>query len=64
MQTTLKILAYVAKVAGLVASLNAIPFVSPSTGVIIFFIASVLKDTVNRVGDFLDDGKENQSFTS
>jgi len=63
MTTTLKILTYVAKVAGLVASLNAIPFVSPSTGVIIFFIASVLKDTINRIGDFLDDGKENSSFT-
>ncbi len=63
MTTTLKILTYVAKVAGLVASLNAIPFISPSTGVIVFFIASVLKDTVNRIGDFLDDGKENSSFT-
>ncbi|PAW75705.1 MAG: hypothetical protein B9S32_17330 [Verrucomicrobia bacterium Tous-C9LFEB] len=63
MTTTLKILTYVAKVAGLVASLNAIPFISPSTGVIVFFIASVLKDTINRIGDFLDDGKENSSFT-
>lgn len=63
MTTTLKILTYVAKVAGLVASLNAIPFISPSTGVIVFFIASVLKDTINRIGDFLDDGKENNSFT-
>lgn len=63
MTITLKVLTYIAKVAGLVASLNAIPFVSPSTGVIIFFVASVLKDTINRVGDFLDDGKENSSFT-
>ncbi len=62
MTTTLKILSYIAKVAGLVASLNAIPFVSPSTGVIVFFVASVFKDTINRVGDFLDDGAENQSF--
>lgn len=63
MTITLKVLTYIAKVAGLVASLNVIPFVSPATGVIIFFIASVVKDTVNRVGDFLDDGKENSSFT-
>ncbi len=62
MQNLLKVLTYIAKIAGLVASLNAIPFVSPSTGVIVFFIASVAKDTVNRIGDFLDDGAENQSF--
>jgi len=28
-----------------------------SAGVIIFFIASLLKDTVDRIGDFLDSGK-------
>lgn len=64
MTTTLKVLSYVGKVVGIVSALNAIPFVSPSTGVIIFFAASVLKDTINRVGDFLDDGTENQSFKS
>jgi hypothetical protein len=57
MSTTLLILSYVAKAAGFVATLNAIPFVSPSAGVIIFFSASLLKDTVDRVGDFLDNGK-------
>jgi hypothetical protein len=62
MQNLLKILTYIAKVAGLVASLNAIPFVSPSTGVILFFVASIIKDTVDRIGDFLDDGAENDSF--
>jgi hypothetical protein len=50
-------LSYVAKAAGFVATLNAIPFVSPSAGIIIFFSASLLKDTVDRVGDFLDNGK-------
>lgn len=63
MTTTLKVLTYVAKLLGFVSSLNAVPFVSSSTGIIIFFAASVLKDTIDRVGDFLDDGKENQSFT-
>ncbi len=57
MQTTLLILSYVAKAAGFVGTLNAIPGVPPSTGVIIFFLASLLKDTVDRVGDFLDNGK-------
>lgn len=57
MQTTLLVLSYIAKAAGFIAALNTIPGVSPSTGVIIFFIASLLKDTVNRIGDFLDNGK-------
>jgi hypothetical protein len=62
MTTALKILSYVGKAFGLVAALNTIPFVSPTVGAIIFFAASLLKDTVNRVGDFMDDGKENQSW--
>ncbi len=57
MQTTLLIFSYITKAAGFIATLNAVPFVSPSTGVIIFFVASLLKDTVARVGDFLDNGK-------
>lgn len=57
MQTTLLILSFIAKAAGFIATLNAIPFVSPSTGIIIFFCASLLKDTVDRVGDFLDNGR-------
>ena len=57
MPNILLILSYLAKAAGFVATLNAIPFVSPATGIVIFFIASLLKDTVDRVGDFLDNGK-------
>jgi hypothetical protein len=57
MSNTLLVLSYVAKAAGFVATLNAIPYVTPSTGVIIFFVASLPKDTVDRVGDFLDNGK-------
>jgi hypothetical protein len=57
MQTTLLVLSYIAKAAGFIATLNAIPGVSPANGVIIFFIASLLKDTINRIGDFLDNGK-------
>ena len=57
MQTTLLILSYIAKAAGFIATLNAIPGVAPSTGVVIFFIASLLKDTIDRIGDFLDHGK-------
>jgi hypothetical protein len=58
----LKYLSYVGKLAGFVSALNVIPFVDPQTGVIIFAAASLLKDSVNRIGDLLDDGKLNQSF--
>ena len=57
MSNILRILSYVAKAAGFVATLNVIPYVAPSTSVIIFFVASLLKDTVDRIGDFLDNGK-------
>lgn len=58
----LKILSYVAKVAGLVAALDTLPFIDPKLGVVIFAAASLLKDTVNRIGDLVDDGKPNESF--
>ena len=64
MQNTLLILSYIGKAAGFVSALNAIPLVSPSTGIIIFFVASLLKDTINRIGDFLDNGKEDHSWQS
>jgi hypothetical protein len=58
----LKYLSYVGKLAGFVSALNVIPFVDPKLGVLIFAAASILKDSVNRIGDLLDDGKPNQSF--
>jgi hypothetical protein len=60
----LKYLSYVGKLAGFVSALNVIPFVDPELGVLIFAAASILKDTVNRIGDILDDGKPNQTFKS
>ena len=58
----LKYLSFVGKVAGFVSALNAIPFVDPKIGVMVFAAASLLKDAVNRIGDLLDDGQPNQSF--
>jgi hypothetical protein len=58
----LKYLSYAGKVAGFVSAMHAIPFVDPQIGVMIFAAASLLKDSVNRIGDLLDDGKPNQSF--
>jgi hypothetical protein len=60
----LKYLSYVGKLAGFVSALNVIAFVDPQTGVIIFAAPSLLKDSANRIGDLLDDGKPNQSFKS
>jgi hypothetical protein len=57
MTNLLLVLSFIAKAAGFVATLNAIPGITPSEGVIIFFIASLVKDSVNRIGDFLDHGK-------
>jgi len=58
----LKYLALAGKVTGVVAGLGAIPFVSPQVGVLIFAVASILKDVTNRVGDLIDDGQINNSF--
>ena len=44
------------------SAMNVIPSGDPQTGVIVFAAASLLKDSVNRIGDLLDDGKPNQSF--
>lgn len=60
----LKYLSYVGKLAGFVAALDTVPFIDPKVGVVIFAAASILKDSVNRIGDLLDDGKVNQSFRS
>jgi hypothetical protein len=60
----LKILSYVGKLAWFVAALDTMPFIDPKLGVVIFVAASLLKDTVNRVGDLVDDGQPNQSFKS
>ena len=60
----LKYLSDVGKLAGFVSAMNVIPFVDPQTGVLIFAAASLLKESVNRIGDLLDDGKANKSFRS
>lgn len=59
---TLRILTWLGKVAGLLTALDAVPFVDPQYGIFIFAGASLIKDTVNRVGDLLDDGLNNQSY--
>lgn len=61
MQKTLKILSYIGKAVGFLGVID-VTAVSPKYGAIIFFAASMLKDSVNRIGDFLDDGKANNSF--
>jgi hypothetical protein len=58
----IKWLALAGKGLGILSGFGAIPFVSPEKGVLIFAVASVLKDVVNRIGDLVDDGKQNDSF--
>jgi hypothetical protein len=57
-------LTYLGKLAGFVAALDTLPFFDPMLGVVIFAAALLLKDTVNRMDDMLDDGKPNQSIQS
>jgi hypothetical protein len=58
----LKYLSLAGKLVGFVTALGSIPFVDPKVGIIVFAAASLLKDSVNRIGDLLDDGKPNFSF--
>ena len=57
-----KYITYFGKLAGFVSARNVIPFVDPAIGVLVFAAASLLKDTVNRIGDLVDDGLPNKSF--
>jgi hypothetical protein len=58
----LKYLSFVGKLTGLVSALNVIPFVDPAVSGVIFSVASLPKNTVNRIGNLLDDSQPNQSF--
>ena len=57
----LRILSYIGKATGLALTFAG-PFQGTPTGLIVFAVASLLKDTVNRIGDLADDGKPNGSF--
>ena len=58
----LKITSCVGKLVRFVAAIDTMPFIDPKLEVVIFAAASLLKDTVNRVGDLVDDGQPTQSF--
>ena len=58
----LEYLTYVGKLDGFVSALNVIPSVDPALGVLVFAAAYLLKDTVYRIGDLVDDGMPNSSF--
>ena len=53
MKTTLHYLSLIGKALGLASAFNVIPGVSQEKSVLIFFIASTLKDAVNRVTEYL-----------
>ena len=66
MKNITRILALAAKIAGMVVGLGAYANLLPEkwapVGIVVFGIASILKDSVNRIGDLLDDGAVNGSF--
>ncbi len=47
----LKYLSLAGFVTGFVTALGSIPFVDPKLGFLIFVTASLLKDSVNRIGE-------------
>lgn len=62
MNNILRYLTLIGKLVGLVGTFSAIPGLDPHTATLLFLISSVVKDVVNRVGDWLDDGRPNGSF--
>ena len=49
-------------VTGLAAYNDLVPAKYAAIAAIVFAGASILKDTVNRIGDLLDDGIKNDSW--
>jgi hypothetical protein len=58
---TIRILSLVGKATGLALTIAG-PFQGSTTGLIIFAVASIVKDSINRLGDIFDDGRPNDSF--
>lgn len=63
MSNTLRYVTLLGKLVGLLGAFAAIPGLDPHTATLLFLISSVTKDAVNRVGDWLDDGKPNGSWS-
>lgn len=64
MQNLLKYLSLIGKIFGVLGGLNAIPGLGNGKWLLLFAVSSILKDAVNRLGDYLDDGKANGSWTA
>jgi hypothetical protein len=63
MESILRILALVGKITGLALAIDVGSLgVDPKVGIVIVLVASTLKDVVNRVGDYLDNQKMDNSF--
>ena len=61
-QKILKYLTIAIAGLGIIASLDAIPFVPQNIGAVIIGGALILGNSFTRIGDLLDDGKLNDSF--
>lgn len=62
MKKLIRFLAMLAKLLGLVTVLDKVPFIPPQWGIPIFLLASLGKDFLVTLCDWLDDGKINKSF--
>lgn len=60
MNTTIKVLSTIAKIAGLAGYFA--DYLPASTALIVVAIASTAKDAITAIGDMLDDGQKNGSF--
>ena len=55
-------LSFFGKLAGLLTVADILPLGGTQTGLVVFAVASLVKDAANRLGDILDDGQANGSF--
>lgn len=62
MQNALKIVSLIGKIVSVAGAIAWPEIVSPKIAAIIFVTSSILKDLVNRLGDFFDDGQINNSY--
>lgn len=62
MKKTLKYLSIIGGFLGAIASLDVIPLIPQNIGMVIIGISASLSALITKVGDFIDDGKMNDSF--
>ena len=62
MKKIINILTMIASTIGIVAAMDAVPFLPQELSIFIIGLAGLLNTIIIFIGDFLDDGKLNHSF--